>query len=239
MNVEQFQAMLEEKGISLSPRQLQQFEMYYETLVEWNEKMNLTAITEKEEVYLKHFFDSITAAFYHDFSKPLSICDVGAGAGFPSIPLKICFPNLRVTIVDSLQKRIGFLNHLAAKLELEHVAFYHDRAETFGKRADIRESFDLVTARAVARLSVLSELCLPLVKVGGAFIAMKGAAAQEELDSGIHAVQVLGGEIKTISTFQLPFEDSERNILFIEKKRKTPKKYPRKPGMPNKLPIEK
>lgn len=239
MNAQQFQHMLQEKGISLSPEQMQQFERYYELLVEWNEKMNLTAITDKEEVYLKHFFDSITAAFYHDFSQPLSLCDVGAGAGFPSIPLKICFPALRVTIVDSLQKRITFLNQLATDLNLQNVTFYHDRAETFGRREDIRESFDIVTARAVARLSVLSELCLPLVKVGGAFIAMKGAAAQEELDSGKHAVQVLGGEVKQISTFQLPMEESERNILYIEKRRKTPKKYPRKPGMPNKAPIEK
>lgn len=239
MNAQQFQHMLQEKGISLSSEQLQQFERYYELLVEWNEKMNLTAITDKEEVYLKHFFDSITAAFYHDFSQPLSLCDVGAGAGFPSIPLKICFPDLKVTIVDSLQKRITFLNQLAAELNLKNVAFYHDRAETFGRRDDIRESFDIVTARAVARLSVLSELCIPLVKVGGAFIAMKGAAAQEELESGKHAVQVLGGELKQISTFQLPMEESERNILYIEKRRKTPKKYPRKPGMPNKAPIEK
>ncbi|WP_342047006.1 16S rRNA (guanine(527)-N(7))-methyltransferase RsmG [Bacillus sp. OTU530] len=239
MNAQQFQNMLQEKGISLSPEQMQQFERYYELLIEWNEKMNLTAIVEKEEVYLKHFFDSITAAFYHDFSKPLSLCDVGAGAGFPSIPLKICFPELKVTIVDSLQKRITFLNQLATDLNLKNVAFYHDRAETFGRREEIRESFDIVTARAVARLSVLSELCLPLVKVGGAFIAMKGAAAKEELESGKHAVQVLGGEVKQISTFQLPVEESERNILYIEKKRKTPKKYPRKPGMPNKVPIEK
>ncbi|CAH2464153.1 MULTISPECIES: 16S rRNA (guanine(527)-N(7))-methyltransferase RsmG [Bacillus] len=239
MNIEQFQSMLEEKGISLSSRQLEQFEIYFETLVEWNEKMNLTAITEKEEVYLKHFFDSVTAAFYYDFSKPFSICDVGAGAGFPSIPLKICFPHLKVTIVDSLQKRINFLNHLAQKLELSDVAFCHDRAETFGKKEGVREAYDIVMARAVARLSVLSELCLPLVKVGGTFIAMKGAAANEEIENGKYALEVLGGELKEMSTFQLPFEESERNILLIEKKRKTPKKYPRKPGTPNKLPIEK
>jgi 16S rRNA (guanine527-N7)-methyltransferase len=238
MNVQQFQDMLEEKGISLSSLQLEQFETYYKVLVEWNEKMNLTAITEEGEVYLKHFFDSVTAAFYYDLSKPFSVCDVGAGAGFPSIPLKICFPQLKVTIVDSLQKRILFLNNLATELGLENVAFYHDRAETFGRREGMRESFDIVTARAVARLSVLSELCLPLTKVGGAFIAMKGAAAQEEIDNGIHAVQVLGGEMKHMSTFRLPVEESERNIIIIEKKRKTPKKYPRKPGMPNKLPIE-
>jgi len=153
--------------------------------------------------------------------------------------LKICFPHLKVTIVDSLQKRINFLNHLAQKLELGDVAFCHDRAETFGKKEGVRESYDIVMARAVARLSVLSELCLPLVKVGGTFIAMKGAAANEEIENGKYALEVLGGNLKEMSTFQLPFEESERNILLIEKKRKTPKKYPRKPGTPNKLPIEK
>ena len=132
MNIEQFQSMLEEKGITLSSRQLEQFEIYFETLVEWNEKMNLTAITEKEEVYLKHFFDSITAAFYYDFSKPFSICDVGAGAGFPSIPLKICFPHLKVTIVDSLQKRINFLNHLAQMFLHDHDKMQHHLILTFG-----------------------------------------------------------------------------------------------------------
>ncbi|MGX1902477.1 16S rRNA (guanine(527)-N(7))-methyltransferase RsmG [Thermolongibacillus altinsuensis] len=237
MDTSLFKQMLEEKGISLSPQQLDQFELYYQLLVEWNEKMNLTAITEKPDVYLKHFFDSITPAFYHDFSKPQSICDVGAGAGFPSIPLKICFPHLKVSIVDSLQKRITFLNHLASQLELEDVAFYHDRAETFGRR-EVRESFDLVIARAVARLSVLSELCLPLVKVGGIFVAMKGASAQEELERGKTAIHVLGGDVASVQRFTLPIEESERTIIFVEKKRKTPKKYPRKPGVPNKLPIE-
>ncbi len=237
MDVNVFQQMLEEKGIFLSPQQFAQFETYYKLLVEWNEKMNLTAITDKEGVYLKHFFDSITPAFYYDFSQPLSICDVGAGAGFPSIPLKICFPHLHVSIVDSLQKRITFLNHLAAQLELEGVAFYHDRAETFGQKS-VRESFDVVMARAVARLSVLSELCLPLVKVGGTFIAMKGASAQEELEQGKTAIRVLGGEVAKVEQFLLPIEESERAIVFVEKKRKTPKKYPRKPGVPNKLPIE-
>lgn len=237
MNIEQFQAALKEKGIDLSPRQLEQFEIYFTELVEWNEKMNLTAITEKEEVYLKHFFDSISAAFFVDYTKPLSICDVGAGAGFPSIPLKICFPHLQVSIVDSLQKRITFLNHLAAQLGLENVAFYHDRAETFGQREDKRESYDLVMARAVARMSVLSELCLPLVKKDGHFVAMKAAQAKDELDEGVTAIKVLGGEMASVHHFLLPEEESERNIVVIEKKRKTPKKYPRKPGVPNKTPI--
>lgn len=179
MNIEEFTSSLAEKGISLSDRQLEQFELYYRMLVEWNEKMNLTSITEKKEVYLKHFYDSITAAFYIDFEKVTTLCDVGAGAGFPSLPIKICFPHLHVTIVDSLNKRITFLETLSDALQLEHTAFVHDRAETFGQRKDVRESFDLVTARAVARLSVLSELCLPLAKKNGVFAALKAAAADE------------------------------------------------------------
>ncbi|MBP2078601.1 16S rRNA (guanine(527)-N(7))-methyltransferase RsmG [Oceanobacillus polygoni] len=238
MNPEQFVAALREQGIVLNDEQCEQFSIYFRTLVEWNEKINLTAITDKEEVYLKHFYDCITAAFHYDLSKELHICDVGAGAGFPSIPLKICFPHLKVTIVDSLQKRIGFLNHLAAELNITNVAFYHDRAENFGKNSSFREYFDIVTARAVARMSVLSELCLPLVKKSGAFIAMKGAQAKEELQVGEKAIELLGGEVEAVHTFALPQEESERSIVVIRKKRKTPKKYPRKAGLPNKEPIE-
>ncbi|MBY0191847.1 16S rRNA (guanine(527)-N(7))-methyltransferase RsmG [Bacillus aerophilus] len=238
MNIEQFTAALEEKGITLSPVQLEQFETYFRMLVEWNEKMNLTSITEKEEVYLKHFYDSISAAFFIDFHKVTTICDIGAGAGFPSIPLKICFPHLHVTIVDSLQKRITFLKELAKGLNLQDTTFYHDRAETFGQRKEKRESYDLVTARAVARLSVLSELCLPLVKKEGLFVALKASAADEEMQAGKKAVTVLGGEVVEKHSFVLPLEESERNIIVIEKKKQTPKKYPRKPGTPNKSPIE-
>jgi 16S rRNA (guanine527-N7)-methyltransferase len=238
MIIEQFEENLREKGISLTQNQLEQFELYYETLVEWNEKMNLTAITDKAEVYLKHFYDSITAAFYFDFTKPFHLCDVGAGAGFPSIPLKIVFPHIEVTIVDSLNKRISFLNHLAKELKLENVHFIHDRAETFGINPLYRESFDVVTARAVARMSVLSELCLPLVKVGGHFIAMKAAHANDELEVGQKAITTLGGKLEAMHTFTLPMEESERNILIIKKEKQTPKKYPRKPGTPGKTPIE-
>ncbi|MDR0123294.1 16S rRNA (guanine(527)-N(7))-methyltransferase RsmG [Bacillus pumilus] len=238
MNIEQFTAALEEKGMTLSSVQLEQFETYFRMLVEWNEKMNLTSITEKEEVYLKHFYDSISASFFIDFHKVTTICDIGAGAGFPSIPLKICFPHLHVTIVDSLQKRITFLNELAKGLNLQDTTFYHDRAETFGQRKEKRESYDLVTARAVARLSVLSELCLPLVKKEGLFVALKASAADEEMQAGKKAVTVLGGEVVEKHSFVLPLEESERNIIVIEKKKQTPKKYPRKPGTPNKSPIE-
>lgn len=238
MNIEQFQSMLAEKGISLSPRQLEQYEDYYRTLVEWNEKMNLTAITEKDAVYLKHFFDSISATFYFDFTKPIHICDVGAGAGFPSIPIKIAFPHLKITIVDSLNKRISFLEYLAKELKLENVHFIHDRAETFGQKAEHREKYQVVMARAVARLSVLSELCLPLTKVGGTFIAMKSLHASDELQAAKKAITVLGGKLENIQTFILPLEESERSLLFISKEKKTPKQYPRKPGTPNKTPIE-
>ena len=167
MNEEQFYEALKEKGIELSTEQKQQFDTYFKTLVEWNEKMNLTAITDQPSVYLKHFYDSISAAFYVDFTKVTSVCDVGAGAGFPSIPIKICFPHLQITIVDSLNKRIQFLNHLSNELGLSNMNFVHSRAEDFGRNPKYREAFDLVTARAVARMSVLSELCVPLIKEGG------------------------------------------------------------------------
>ncbi|WP_338450423.1 16S rRNA (guanine(527)-N(7))-methyltransferase RsmG [Niallia oryzisoli] len=238
MNTDQFIKLLAEKGVSLTSTQIEQYETYYRLLVEWNEKMNLTAITEKEDVYLKHFFDSITAGFYFNFDQELRVCDVGAGAGFPSIPIKIAFPKIHVTIVDSLNKRIHFLEHLAGQLQLENVRFIHDRAETFGQVKENREAYDVVTARAVARMSVLSELCLPLVKIGGTFIAMKGASGIEELQAGEKAISLLGGMVKDSLEFTLPFEESERNIFLIRKEKPTPKKYPRKPGTPNRSPIE-
>lgn len=238
MNEDQFVELLKEKGIFLSPKQLAMFDTYYQLLIEWNQKMNLTAITEKKEVYLKHFYDSLTASFYFPFQNSLHICDVGAGAGFPSLPIKIVFPEIHVTIVDSLNKRIQFLQHLANSLQLENVHFFHDRAETFGQKRESREAFDLVLARAVARLSVLSELCLPLAKVGGTFIAMKGANAEEEIENAKNAINLLGGKLEKTYSFHLPVEESERNILLIKKVKKTPKKFPRKPGIPNKTPIE-
>lgn len=237
MNEEQFILGLKEHGIELSDIQQRQFRRYFELLVEWNERMNLTAITDAPSVYLKHFYDSITAAFYIDLNGPKTICDVGAGAGFPSIPLKICFPELQVTIVDSLNKRIGFLEHLADALQLENVHFVHNRAEDFGQNIKYREKFDIVTARAVARLSVLAELCVPLVKKGGIFISMKGAAAEDELADAQKALSVLGAVLKEEYSFMLPMENSERSIFVFDKEKNTPKKYPRKPGVPNKSPI--
>ncbi|MDN3436458.1 16S rRNA (guanine(527)-N(7))-methyltransferase RsmG [Planococcus sp. APC 3900] len=236
MNEQQFKDALSEKGILLTEEQLEQFRVYHKELVEWNEKMNLTAITEQSAVYLKHFYDSITAAFYIDFTKPMKICDVGAGAGFPSIPLKICFPHIEVTIVDSLNKRIQFLEHLSSELGLTKVKFVHSRAEDFGQSND-RESYDLVTARAVARLSVLAELCVPLVKKGGVFAAMKAASASDELETAEKALQKLGVKLEAVHSFLLPVEESERYIQVFKKFKETPKKYPRKAGVPNKSPI--
>ncbi|GGE48251.1 ribosomal RNA small subunit methyltransferase G [Pullulanibacillus camelliae] len=235
--MEGFNQLLEEKGIVLSPLQVNQFDTYFKTLIEWNEKMNLTAITDRKAVYLKHFYDSITPSFFYDLHKISSLCDVGAGAGFPSIPLKIIFPHLKVTIVDSLKKRIGFLDTLVDKLGMEDILLYHDRAETFGRRPEMRESFDMVTARAVARLNILSEYCLPLTKVKGVFIAMKGAHGEEEQAESRSAIATLGGELKQVVPFVLPEEDSQRHLIIIEKTKVTPKKYPRKPGVPAKQPL--
>ncbi|HBV22817.1 MAG TPA: 16S rRNA (guanine(527)-N(7))-methyltransferase RsmG [Jeotgalicoccus sp.] len=239
MKETEFINALKDQGIELSATQIGQFNTYYKMLVEWNEKINLTAVTEQEEVYLKHFYDSITPLFYADIEEGASLCDVGAGAGFPSIPMKIIRPDLKITIVDSLNKRINFLNELTAVLGLDKIHLVHDRAETFGNhKADARHMFDVVTARAVAQLNVLSELCLPLVRTGGQFIVMKGKKAQEELDESKFALDLLGGELTKIHQLSLPKEDSDRYIMIIDKKRKTPKKYPRKPGTPNKSPLK-
>lgn len=232
-----FEQLLSEKGIQLTHQQTEQFNLYFEQLIDWNEKINLTAITEKNEVFLKHFYDSITPCFIFDFSNQLSICDVGAGAGFPSIPLKILFPHLHISIVDSLNKRISFLDALTKELGFKDVELYHDRAETFGQNAKFREHFDVVTARAVARLNVLSEFCLPLAKRGGHFIALKGAIGEEEVKESQKAIKVLGGEIQSIENLTLPEEESQRQLIVIKKINLTPKKYPRKPGMPSKQPL--
>ncbi len=239
MKETEFINALKDQGIELSEKQIGQFNTYYKMLVEWNEKINLTAVTEQEEVYLKHFYDSITPLFYADIEKGASLCDVGAGAGFPSLPMKIIRPDLKITIVDSLNKRINFLNELTAVLGLDKIHLVHDRAETFGSHnAEARHMFDVVTARAVAQLNVLSELCLPLVRTGGQFIVMKGKKGQEELDESKFALDLLGGELTKVHQLSLPKEESDRYIMIIDKKRKTPKKYPRKPGTPNKSPLK-
>lgn len=236
MNKEQFYNAVKEKvGIELSELQKEQYRKYYDLVVEWNQKINLTAITEEDEFYTKHFFDSISLAFYKDYSNIESICDVGSGAGFPSIPLKILYPNLKVTIVDSLNKRIKFLNLVKDELELTDCNFVHARAEEFGQNKEYRESFEIVTARAVARLNVLAELCLPLVKKDGYFLSLKAQKAEEETKEAINAIKLLGGKLEQDLEFDI--EGEERHILEIRKAKETPNKYPRKAGTPNKKPL--
>ncbi|HGC9657467.1 TPA: 16S rRNA (guanine(527)-N(7))-methyltransferase RsmG [Streptococcus agalactiae] len=237
MTPQAFYQVLIEHGITLTDKQKKQFETYFRLLVEWNEKINLTAITDKEEVYLKHFYDSIAPILqgYIDNS-PLSILDIGAGAGFPSIPIKILYPEIDITIIDSLNKRINFLNILANELELSGVHFFHGRAEDFGQDKVFRAKFDIVTARAVARMQVLAELTIPFLKVNGRLIALKAAAAEEELISAEKALKTLFSQVTVNKNYKLPNGD-DRNITIVSKKKETPNKYPRKAGTPNKKPL--
>jgi len=228
---------LEKQGLSLTDRSLAQFETYFELLVDWNQRMNLTAITDHEGVMEKHFYDSLTPAFFADFSAVSKLIDIGAGAGFPSLPIKILFPHIKVTIVDSLNKRIHFLQELTQTLGLSDVTCIHGRAEEVAQKPDFREKYPLVMARAVARLPVLLELCLPFVQVGGEFIALKGSSGEEEVKEGKKALHLLGGEIERLENLRLPSEDSKRTLIWIKKVKSTPKQYPRKPGTPNKNPI--
>ncbi|SEG22361.1 16S rRNA (guanine(527)-N(7))-methyltransferase RsmG [Paenibacillus sp. UNC499MF] len=236
---EQFASHLQPHQLSFSDEQLQQFETYYRLLVEWNEKINLTAITERDQVYLKHFYDSLSLAFYVDMAKVETLADIGSGAGFPSIPLKIAFPHLKVTIVDSLNKRIVFLNELVKELGLKDVTCVHARAEDAARLPQHRDQYDLVTARAVARLSVLNEFCLPFVKVGGLFVAMKAADAEEEMKEAAFSTGLLKGQLKQVDRLELPVEKSVRHFIQINKIAPTPGKYPRKAGLPLKQPLVK
>jgi 16S rRNA (guanine527-N7)-methyltransferase len=220
----EFNKLLANINIELSDRQLEQFEIYFKFLVEYNQYVNLTAITEEEDVYIKHFYDSILVGQVLDLTTVNSICDVGSGAGFPSIPLKIVYPHLNVTIVDGLDKRITFLKQLVSKLGLTNVNLVHGRAEEYAK--DHRESFDMVTARAVARANILNELCIPLVKVGGNFVSMKGKNAEEEINEG-NSLSILKGKIINQAEYYLPKEESKRVLIVINHFEKCPNKYPR------------
>lgn len=234
MNQEEFIQALKEKNIILTNKQIEQFERYYELLIEWNEKINLTAITNKEEVYLKHFYDSLTIAFDFQMTNQ-TLCDIGAGAGFPSIPLKIVFPQLKITIVDSLTKRITFLKYLVKELELDQIEAISARAEEYA--LSHREMYDIVTARAVARLNILDELCLPLVKMGGYFVTLKGLKAKEELEEAKKGIKILGGEVVREEFFILNDENNHRCNIFIVKEKSTPQKYPRAFGKIKKNPL--
>lgn len=239
MNPEKFVLELSKHNFELTDKQKQQFKLYFKMLIEVNEHVNLTRITEEDEVYLKHFYDSITPLFTFGavFKDGATLCDVGAGAGFPSIPLKILKPGLKVTIVDSLQKRLNFLKDLISELGLTDVELVHGRAEDVGQNKLYRERFNIVTARAVARMSVLSEYCLPLVKKGGYFVALKGPKAEDELDDGKKALEVLGGKLIKDEELTLPASEEERTLVLVQKVKSTPKKYPRQAGTPRRKPI--
>ena len=237
MNEEKFIQALAEKNIQLSEKQLQQFDRYFSLLVEWNQKINLTAITEHDEVYLKHFYDSLVPLWWVEIPEAAKVVDVGAGAGFPSIPIKIIRPDIQLTIIDSLNKRINFLNELVADLGLTGVEAVHARAEEAGQDQAYRGQYDLATARAVASLNILVELCLPFVKKGGHFIALKGQDAHNEMIEAKRAITLLGGKFEAEFHETLPQEESYRAIIDIRKTLDTPNKYPRRPGKPNKQPL--
>ncbi len=228
--------LLEQK-VTLTDKQLDQFALYYQLLVEKNKVMNLTAITDEREVYIKHFHDSLTISQAINIEEVTSVIDVGTGAGFPGIPLKIAFPHLQLTLLDSLQKRVHFLQEAGEALGLEQVKYIHGRAEEIAQKEEYREQFDLVTSRAVAKLPTLAEYCLPFVRLEGKFIAMKGTEIEEEISSSKQALFLLGRATSEIIPLALPEQMGERHIVIVEKKQATPKKYPRKAGIMKKSPL--
>ena len=237
MDNSKFKNQLSELGIELTEKQHEQFDKYFELLVEWNKVMNLTGITEYDEVNEKHFVDSlalIKAANVENFEK---IIDIGTGAGFPGIPLKIAFPHLKVTLLDSLNKRIKFLNAVIDELGLEDMETLHGRAEDFARQEGYREGFDLCVSRAVANLSTLSEYCLPYVKKGGKFIPYKSGSIDDELAQAKKAVAILGGEVKDVVRFELPGTEIGRAFVVVDKVKNTGKKFPRKAGLPSREPL--
>ncbi len=231
----EFEKYLAKMNISLLKEQYEQFYAYMELLIEWNEKMNLTAITDPKEIILKHFVDSLTIAKYVEEGK--SIIDMGTGAGFPGIPIKIYRKDVKVVLADSLNKRIKFLDEVIDKLKLENVETIHCRAEELGKNKQYREKFDYATSRAVANLSTLSEYLMPFVKLNGKCIFMKTIEVEEELEKAKKAIKTLGGKIEKVDKFEIPESDLGRSIIIVKKEKITPSKFPRKPGTPAKEPL--
>lgn len=236
--MERLQSKAEQLGIRLSEKQLEQFQCYYERLIEKNKVMNLTAITEYEEVVDKHFVDSILLGSVKELSGKKRVIDVGTGAGFPGIPLKIVYPELEITLLDSLNKRVKFLNEVIEELGLTGIQTVHSRAEDLAQDAVHRQQYDICVSRAVANLATLSEYCIPFVKQGGYFISYKSTQIEEELKQAKKAVQVLGGTLEQIETVQIPGTTIERQFVMIRKSGTTPKKFPRKAGTASKTPIE-
>lgn len=235
--IDKFDEQLRFLSLTLNDRQRQQFNRYYELLIEWNRVMNLTGITDYDEVNLKHFTDSLTIVRIKDMSQIQSMIDIGTGAGFPGIPIKIMFPHIEIVLLDSLNKRLRFLNEVIDQLSLENIVTLHGRAEDHGRKKEYRENFDLAVSRAVANLSTLSEYCLPFVKEGGSFISYKSGDSDEEIKNSEKALGILGGEIGKIDKFKLPGTDMGRALAEIKKIKNTPAKYPRKAGLPSKEPL--
>ena len=229
---------LKELNIQINEIQKKQFDTFYSMLVEWNKVMNLTGITEYEEVIEKHFVDSLSIVNIFDLSEINTVIDVGTGAGFPGIPLKIAFPHLKITLLDSLNKRINFLDSVIDELKLDGIYTIHGRAEDFAKKDDYRERYDLCVSRAVANLSTLSEYCLPYIRVGGMFISYKSGDVDDEVLESKKAISILVGKLDNVVKFQLPGTDINRSFIKIEKIKNTGKKYPRKAGLPSKEPLK-
>lgn len=227
-----------ELGIILDENQITQLLRYKDILLEWNNKMNLTAITEEEEVIIKHFLDSLSCVKLPHIKNGIKAIDVGTGAGFPGIPIHIYYPEIQLTLLDSLQKRIKFLQEVYSHIKLDNISFVHGRAEDFGIDNQYREKYDIALARAVAELKILCEYCLPFVKVGGYFICQKGPHVEDELKNSKKALEVLGGEVIERIDIKLPFRDINHNIIVIKKIKQTPTKYPRKAGTPTKKPLQ-
>ncbi len=233
---EKFLEKLNKIQLNVNDEVLNKFWVYMTNLLEWNEKINLTAITDEDDIILKHFIDSLTILEY--IPEKSNVIDVGTGAGFPGIPLKIVREDINMTLMDSLNKRITFLNEIINKLGLKKINAIHSRAEELAKMPEHREKYDIAVSRAVANLSTLSEYMIPFVKVGGKCICMKGSNIEEELKTAKNAIKELGGEIEKVINFKLPDSDNERNIIIIKKVRNTKSKYPRKAGMPSKEPLK-
>lgn len=235
---EQFEKDLAQLQITLEKEQLLQFLTYYEMLIEWNKVMNLTAITDYDEVLKKHFVDSLSLVKAFDLKNNIALMDIGTGAGFPGLPLKIVFPGLKVTLLDSLNKRIQFLNAVIDKLALKDIVAIHGRAEDFARPEALREQYDLCVSRAVANLTTLSEYCLPFVKPEGSFISYKSEKITEEMKEAKKAIKILGGQVEKQVELSLPNSDIYRNLFVIKKIAPTPGKYPRKAGLPSKEPLK-
>lgn len=227
----------EELGVRLSSKQLEEFTAYYRLLVEGNKTVNLTAIVDEHEAAVKHFIDSLTCIRAVQIDSGMKLVDIGAGAGFPGIPLKICLPGLFVVLVEAQEKKVKFIARVISELGLKNIYAVHARAEEIGRDPEYRETADLVVARAVAGINMLAEYCLPVVRVGGAFLAMKGPGAGEEVARAKRAIGVMGGEVLKTVSLRLPFTGDERSLVVVKKVNKTPDKYPRRPGVPGKKPL--